>query len=66
MMAIRLMICEMPCIASKAKPIMMSDFAGHCGSPPELNDCSLRRNDSRKNGTEVTIMMIVRGRRKKT
>src|ERR1700674_3005359 len=42
-----------------------SDFAGHCGSPPALPDCSRRENEARKNGSEVTIMTIVKGNRKK-
>jgi hypothetical protein len=33
---------------------MIRDFAGHCGSPPALADCSLMEKDSVKKGMPVT------------
>ena len=42
----------------------ISDFAGHCGSPPAFIDCSLISNDLMKNGTDVMIMTIVSGSKK--
>src|SRR5262249_49366933 len=62
--AMRLMSSEMPCQNSSTNPIKISDFAGHCGSPPAFIDCSFSRNDRRKNGTDVTIMTTVSGNKK--
>ena len=45
---------------------MISDLAGHCGSPPALPDCSLISTERRKNGTPVMIMTTVSGSRKNT
>src|SRR6516165_2882087 len=64
--AMRLMSSEMPCQNRSTNPMRMSDFAGHCGSPPAFIDCSLSRKDLMKNGTDVTIMTIVIGNRKNT
>ena len=64
--AMRLISSEMPWKNSSTKPIRISDFAGHCGSPPAFIDCSLSSNDRRKNGTDVMIMTIVSGSRKNT
>ena len=62
--ATRLISSEMPCRKSSANPNKTRDFAGHCGSPPALADCSLTENDRRKKGIEVMIMTIVSGKRK--
>src|SRR5712691_8572160 len=63
--AIRLISSEIPCRKSRANPIRIRDFAGHCGRPPAFIDCSLSANDRRKKGTDVTIITIVNGNRKK-
>ncbi len=44
--------------------MMISDFAGHCGSPPALPDCSLISNERMKNGPPVIIMTMHSGIRK--
>ena len=46
MMAIFLMISEMPCSASRKKPTSRMALAGQMISPPELFDISPLRNDS--------------------
>ena len=40
-MAKRLTSSDTPWMNSRANPIMIRDFAGHCGRPPALPDCSL-------------------------
>src|SRR6516162_549808 len=40
-MAMRLISSETACASSSAKPSGISAFAGHCGRPPALVDCSL-------------------------
>jgi len=63
MIASRLINSEMPCANKSAKPMKISDLAGHCGRPPALADCSLMRAEARKKGREVTSMMTHRGKR---
>src|SRR6266567_622003 len=44
--------------------MMISDLAGHCGSPPALPDCSLISTERMKNGPPVMIITIHSGSRK--
>src|SRR5712692_3751794 len=60
----RLISSDMPCTSSMVNPIMISDFAGHCGSPPALPDCSLISTERIKNGPPVIIMTMHSGIRK--
>src|SRR5437879_120217 len=66
MMAIRLMSCEIPCRDNSQNPMRISDFAGHCGSPPAFSDCSLRFTERIRKGTDVISMTMVSGSRKTT
>src|SRR4051794_2830700 len=61
----RLISSETPCTNRNTNPTMTNDFAGHCGSPPALPDCSLISTDRMKNGPPVMIITMHSGSRKK-